>query len=420
MDTADTSELLARGIALSRQGVMQPPDLPVPSPPTLAARDTPRPATPRQDPADAFFSWLATTLPATDAAAVVITHVLPGQLAFLAALDRTARVAAVLPKPWSVNQAELARTAAGYRCDLLDRALCADPAWLARYVAGCAGRHRVVLLDVGGYFAPALTGLCAALPGQVAGVVEDTENGHRRYEALQELPCAVYSVARSPLKEPEDCLAGEAIVFSAEALVRQLGCVLVGRRACVVGYGKVGAAIAAALRARHVLVDVVDADPVRQVHATTVGYGSASLEEALPHASLVFSATGSRALGMRHLPLLRAGAFLAGATSGDDEFDLGGLASPGSGYAREEAAPGVLRFRGGTGNEFLLLGEGNAVNFLHASAIGPAIHLVKAELAAAAGLLVAEEHPPGFHAVSADRRAAIATAWTSAFGRGFR
>jgi len=376
---------------------------------------------PRQDPAGALFSWLASTLPVTDAAALVITHVLPGQLDFLAALDRVARVIAVLPKAWSVNQAELARTAAGYRCHHLDRALCADPAWLARYVAGRAGRRRVVLLDVGGYFAPALTGLCAALPGQVAGVVEDTENGHRRYEALQGLPCAVYSVARSPLKEPEDCLAGEAIVFFAEALVRQLGCVLVGRRACVVGYGKVGAGIAAALRARNVLVDVVDADPVRQAHAIAAGYGYARLEEALPHASLVFSATGSRALGMRHLRLLRAGAFLAAATSGDDEFDLAGLASLGSGYAREEAAPGVSRVRGGPGKEFFLLGDGNAVNFSHASAIGPAIHLVKAELAAAAGLLAAEEHPPGFYAVPADRRAAIAAAWVGAFGaRGFR
>jgi adenosylhomocysteinase len=199
VDTADTSQLLARGMASSRRAAMQPSDLPVPSPPALPDRDTPGSATPRQDPAEAFFSWLATTLPATDAAALVITHVLPGQLDFLAAFDRAARVAAVLPKPWSVNQAELARTAAGYRCDHLDRALCADPAWLARYVAGRAGRRRVVLLDEGGYFAPVLTGLCAALPGQVAGVVEDTENGHRavtRRSRNRPAPCTAWRAAR--------------------------------------------------------------------------------------------------------------------------------------------------------------------------------------------------------------------------------
>lgn len=60
---------------------------------------------------------------------------------------------------------------------------------------------------MGGYFAPALGALCAALPGRIAGVVEDTENGLRRYEALSELPCAVYSVARSPRKEPEAAYA---------------------------------------------------------------------------------------------------------------------------------------------------------------------------------------------------------------------
>ena len=73
MDTADTSQLLARGTASSRRPAMQASDLPVPSPPALPSRDTPGSATPRQDPANAFFSWLATKLPATDAAALVIT-----------------------------------------------------------------------------------------------------------------------------------------------------------------------------------------------------------------------------------------------------------------------------------------------------------------------------------------------------------
>jgi adenosylhomocysteinase len=273
-----------------------------------------------------------------------------------------------------------------------------------------------VLSDVGGYFAPALSELCAALPGRVAGVVEDTENGHRRYEALPELPCAVYSVARSPLKEPEDRLAGEAIVFSAETLLRELGEVLQGRQACVVGYGKVGAGIASTLHARHVRVLVVDSDPVRQAQAITAGYGFAELTEALSCADLVFSATGSRALGMKHLPLLPNRAFLAGATSRDDEFDLAGLGSPGDGFVREEVIPGVSRFRGAPGKSFFLLGDGNAVNFQHTSAIGPAIHLIKAELTVAAALLAGEDHVPGFYAVPAARRAAIAAAWIDVFG----
>lgn len=366
--------------------------------------------------AAAFFSWLGSTLPVTAAVSLVITHVLPGQMDFLPALGYTTRIAAVLPKPGSVNEAVLAETAVSYRCDRLDRACCADPQWLTRYVSERTEGRRVVLSDVGGYFAPALSELCGALPGQVAGVVEDTENGHRRYEALPELPCAVYSVARSPLKEPEDRLAGEAIVFSAETLLRQLGEVLRGRVACVVGYGKVGAGIASTLRARHVRVLVVDSNPVRQAQAIAAGYGYAELTEALSCAEMVFSATGGRALGMKHLPLLRDRAFVAGATSRDDEFDLDGLDSPGHGYVRDEVVPGISRFRRAQGSSFFLLGGRNGVNFLHTSAIGPAIHLIKAELTVAAALLAGEHHAPGFYDVPPGRRAAIAATWVDIFG----
>ena len=78
------------------------------------------------------------------------------------------------------------------------------------------------------------------MKAKLIGVVEDTENGHKRYEQIAFPPCPVLSVARSPLKEPEDFLVGHAIVFSAEALIRQSGVVMVNKRALVIGYGKIG------------------------------------------------------------------------------------------------------------------------------------------------------------------------------------
>nr|WP_237535578.1 adenosylhomocysteinase [Streptomyces sp. SID3343] len=341
---------------------------------------------------------------------------LPGQMGFLGALGHATDIAAVLPKPKSANQLVVEETSVRFRCDPLDRACFADPDWLTDYVRERANGRRIVLSDVGGYFAPALADLCARLPGQVAGVVEDTENGHRRYEALSQLPCPVYSVARSPLKVPEDRLVGEAVVFSVEALLRHLGEVLQGRQACVLGYGKIGAGIAGALHARHVRVLVLDIDPVRQAQALSVGYGWAELADALGSADLVFSATGSRALGIKHLPLLRHDAFLAGATSRDDEFDLSGLDTPDSGYARTEMFPGVSRLGPPGGKSFFLLGNGNAVNFLHTSAMGPAIHLIKAEMTVAAALLAHNEHDPGFYEVSPTHRASIAATWVDTFG----
>ncbi|SDI48557.1 adenosylhomocysteinase [Sinosporangium album] len=367
-------------------------------------------------PAAGFFSRLASRLPTTDASSLVITHLLPGQMDFLSALEHTAQIAAVLPKPKSADRRVLDGIVGNYRCDPLDRARCADPEWLIGYVTERTAGRRVVLLDVGGYFAPALGELCVALPGLIVGVVEDTENGHRRYEALPTVPCPIYSVARSPLKEAEDRLVGEAIVFSVETLLRHLGEVLQGRRACVLGYGKIGAGIASALHERHVRVLVVDTDPVRQAQAIAVGYGSASLAEALSSADLVFSATGNRALGTKHLSLMRNGAFLAGATSGDDEFDLPDLSNPKGSHALHELIPGVARISTGPESSIFLLGNGNAVNFLHTSAVGAAIHLIKAEMIAAAALLASQRHAPGFYDVPSTRRGSIAALWVDAFG----
>lgn len=210
-----------------------------------------------------FFAELAADLPATDAASIVITHLLPGQMDFLTTVDHVAEVTAVLPKPRSADPLTLEAVAASYRCDVLERDRFADPAWLAAYIEDRAAGRPLVLADIGGYFAPALARVCKVFSGRIAGVVEDTENGLRRYLALGALPCAVYSVARSPLKEPEDRLVGEAIVFSVESLLRRLGEILPGRQACVLGFGKIGAGIAAALYARHVRVIVLDTNPVR-------------------------------------------------------------------------------------------------------------------------------------------------------------
>lgn len=98
-------------------------------------------------------------------------------------------------------------------------------------------------------------------------MVEDTENGHRRYAELDKLPCPVISVSRSPLKEPEDFLVGQSVAFSTEALMRSRGDILHGRTALVIGFGKLGSSIARLLHVKGVQVTVYDIDPVRRTQA---------------------------------------------------------------------------------------------------------------------------------------------------------
>lgn len=129
-----------------------------------------------------------------------------------------------------------------------------------------------MLLDVGGYFAATLIDVCARFSGEIVGVVEGTENGFRRYLDLEKPPCPIFSVARSPLKRPEDYLVGQSIVFSTEALMRSRGDILHGREACVIGFGKLGSSIARTLHTKNVRVTVYDDDPIRMAQVMSQGF----------------------------------------------------------------------------------------------------------------------------------------------------
>ncbi|GAA1439079.1 NAD(P)-dependent oxidoreductase [Nocardiopsis tropica] len=360
-----------------------------------------------------FFEQLTALLPPTpDVATAVVGHLLPTQLVFIEALAQVLDVVSLLPKPRSVDEAVRSRASSIAPCDLLDRVLFRDPAFVVQYLEERAAGRPLVLLDVGGYFAPVLEQVTERFSGTLLGVVEDTENGHRRYLEYEKLPCPVFSAARSPLKDAEDALVGEAVVFSVEALVRARCDVLPGRCACVIGYGKIGSAAADALRARRVTVTVVETDPVRRARATTHGYRTfTTMHEALADSTVVVCATGRRALTTPDLVHLRNGAYVASVTSHDDEMDLSGAHAL---FHRTPEGPHTTRFSRGD-KHFFLLSNGDAVNFVHGSAVGTSIHLVQAELLTAASLLATGTHGPGLHQVPADLQRRIADLWLSTF-----
>ncbi|GFE25738.1 adenosylhomocysteinase [Streptomyces nigrescens] len=364
---------------------------------------------------DAFFRCITERFPAAgEVRALIITHLLSDRPAFLRAMARTTTIAAVLPKPKSVNAGALAEVRRTYAVHPLTREMLADPTSALDYLEDNVPGRDVVLLDIGGYYAPSLDTLVDKFSGRIVGVVEDTENGHQRYAALGQLPCPVFSVARSPLKDCEDHLVGRSIVFSTDALVRTRGDILTGRDACVIGFGKVGRSIAQTLRAHDLRVVVYDNDPVKQVQAHAQGFRTtASRTEAIHRAGLVLCATGNLALRQSDFAALRNGAFVASVTSSEDELELDALNDL---YRRTPAGEHLTRYDV-TGHYFYVLADGNAVNFLHGAAVGAYIHLVQAEIVAATSALSQGPHDPGLHEVASDDRQAIARAWLEHFAR---
>jgi len=367
-----------------------------------------------------FFEAVAGAFqPHTKVDGVVVTHLLADRPAFLRGVDHVATVRAVVPKPRSVDPNVRSWLAHRYRilnCSRED--IARDPeqalANLTETAASGISDRRFVLLDIGGYFAPLLS--LQGLSESVAGIVEDTENGAQKYEQIDRkngLTVPVISVARSPLKDPEDYLVGQSIVFSAEALMRERGEIVHGRTACVVGYGKLGRSIAAMLHARRLRVTVYDVDPIRQVEAMAHGFPApGTLAEALHGNEFVFCATGNRALKAGDFERLRHGACVATVTSPDDELDLKRLPDT---YRAIHESEFVTRYRG-TGHEFYLLNRGQAVNFLHGAVVGPFIFLVQAEIIASVSRLAGAGIGPGLHENPIELRRRVAEIWCRYYG----
>ncbi|MFF0312654.1 adenosylhomocysteinase [Streptosporangium sp. NPDC004379] len=344
----------------------------------------------------------------------LVTHLLPERPCFVHAVAAMSRLRAVLPKPKSITAAAQREVEQTVPVDALSRELFDRPKTALDYFESRAAAEPIVLLDVGGYFAPTLNDLNGSFSGRLLGVIEDTENGHRRYQALGGLPCPVISVARSPLKDPEDFLVGQSVVFSTEAVMRSRGDIPHGRTALVIGFGKLGSSIARLLHAKGVQVTVFDIDPVRRTQAMSQGFAVAhDRHSALAGAGLVLCATGAVSLRGEDFPHLRNGAYVATVTSSEDELELDGLPDV---YTRTMVGDHVTRYQT-TGHYFYLANGGNAVNFLHGASVGPFIFLVQAEILAGIGMLTRGDLAPGIHEVSTADRAAIAAIWLSYFNR---
>jgi adenosylhomocysteinase len=138
------------------------------------------------------------------------------------------------------------------------------------------------------------------------------------------------------------------------------------KRVLVIGYGLVGQGVATAARAFGGVVTIAERDPARLLEARYAGYLAGTLEDLLPHADIVVTATGApHVLHKRHIPLLKDGCFLLNVGHTADEIELSAL------HPRQEVIPFVEEivlhnrtiylFAGGSMAN-LTAGEGDTLN----------------------------------------------------------
>ena len=343
----------------------------------------------------------------------------PNTLLFAPALNSLVTLSGLLAKPKSAGRTEYAHLSSQYRMPMLSRDWASNPAGVVNTFRelGLEGKD-VVLVDIGGYFAYSIDAIVDQFKGNIIGVLEGTENGAAKYENVGTFKRPIITVARSPLKLPEDHLVASSVVFSIEAVLREQAEILQSRTAAVIGYGRVGRSVADILRGRGINTVVFDLDPIKLAEASARGFqANARLDQALNTSSLVVCATGNKALRLEGFGMLSSGCFVASVTSADDEFDLECLSA---GYDRFEINSNIIRYQENRpgGRHFFLIADGNAANFIHGAVIGPAIQLIEGEKLMAIKALISGNIQPenkGIQELDVAPRREVAEIWIEHF-----
>lgn len=366
-------------------------------------------------PAARFFSEIASHFSCSTQARIgVLTHLLPDRPTFLQALGQLGNVEWVVPikySEWPGVADQVANLGIEVRKSPTE-SWPPPPNWFENLLNETVERrdHPLVLYEIGGYFASAIAGCSRRWPDRLLGVVEDTEAGHRIYSQHAPLPVPIYSVARSPLKGPEDVLVGESIVFSIEAVLRAMDRPLRGIAATVLGYGSVGSATARALASRGAHVTVWDINPNKRIDALAAGFSTPGREDALRQAELIVGAAGSASLNQSDLNFLRAGCILASGSSRQTEFAIE-LGQRRVVTRSPFGVPFIEALRIGDSKEIYLAYSGFPVNFANAASIGPFLQLAQGEILAAISHLINRDASPGLCELSEQARIAIAERW---------
>jgi S-adenosylhomocysteine hydrolase/8-oxo-dGTP pyrophosphatase MutT (NUDIX family) len=323
-----------------------------------------------------FFFRSLTSYNSKKISVIAVSHIIPSSEEYINALKQNFNLVGIVPKPKSINKNSQRRIeSAGVKIlyEFNRETILENP---NKFIELLKNEQKVCLVDIGGYFSSITSELKNQLGDKFIGIVEDTENGHQKYEKNPFNDLVLVSVARSPLKNYEDQLVGHGVAHATETVLRQIN-VLMSYRSCgLIGYGKIGRGIAEYLHQRNIRPRVSDVNPLRSIQASCDGAYVCSTTEVIRKSDIVFCATGAQAIDLVNIGELKSGSYIASATSSDDEFNFEDIDNE---YKKEIIDPHITRYYK-RGHEFYLLNDGNAINFLFSAAVDNYINLVQGEL----------------------------------------
>ncbi|MGC2485814.1 MAG: adenosylhomocysteinase [Acidimicrobiales bacterium] len=203
----------------------------------------------------------------------------------------------------------------------------------------------------------------------IIGVSEETTTGvHRLYEMESDgtLLFPAINVNDAVTKSKFDNKYGVRHSLI-DGINRATDILIGGKVALVCGYGDVGKGSAESFRGQGARVIVTEVDPICALQAAMDGFQVTTLEEALPVADFVITATGNRDIvTVEHMQKMKDLAVLGNIGHFDNEIDMAGLAALPE-VTRETIKPQVDKWTFPNGTSIIVLSEGRLLNLGNAT-----------------------------------------------------
>ena len=225
------------------------------------------------------------------------------------------------------------------------------------------GQPLNMILDDGGDLTNMVLDQYPELVPGIRGLSEETTTGvHRLYERVAKgtLPMPAINVNDSVTKSKFDNKYGckESLV---DAIRRATDIMMAGKVAVVAGYGDVGKGSAASLRGAGARVIVTEIDPICALQAAMDGFEVRKMENAIPRANIVVTATGNCDIVTgKHFELMNDKTIVCNIGHFDNEIDMAWLNEK-WGHTKVNIKPQVDIFKV-NGKDIVVLAEGRLVN----------------------------------------------------------
>jgi len=219
-----------------------------------------------------------------------------------------------------------------------------------------------MILDDGGDLTKYILEDRPALYRDIIGITEETTTGVLRlneYERDGKLPVPAINVNDSVTKSKFDNKYGckESCV---DAIRRATDIMMAGKVAVVAGYGDVGKGSAASLSSAGCRVIVTEIDPICALQAAMDGYQVMKMEDAVPEANIVVTATGNfNVVTCDHFLKMNHNTIVCNIGHFDNEIDVQWLTSN---CDRTNIKPQVDLYSVDDETDIILLAEGRLVN----------------------------------------------------------